>query len=313
MLGWQALNLFAAAPLHQPCARRVNQPVSLRQTLLHTLQVARPGLWTTQLWFYLLPLGGLRLLEDWTFWLGAVYVMFPLSFLLYGWNDLADFQTDQLNPRKGNLLFGAKLGREELRKLPLRMAMVQLPFWGLLLWAIGPKFLIWIAACLAVNAAYNWPKVGLKGLPLLDVANQAGYLLVFVLSSWVNNAPQLSWPAMLFGALFAMHSHLLNEITDIDPDRAAGRRTTAVVIGVGPTKLIIATMLAAESLIMALYFDSLIVVLFCGIAAVGFVADYLWRREQVINDTQLRWVLIAWNVVTVLSMYWVWKEAMFVG
>ncbi|MEM6799032.1 MAG: UbiA family prenyltransferase [Planctomycetota bacterium] len=276
-----------------------------------TLQVARPGLWATQLWFYLLPLGGTHLLREWTFWLGAFYVLFPLGFLLYGWNDLADYETDQLNPRKGNLLFGAKLPKEELHRLPLRMALVQAPFWIAFTWVIGPEFLLWALACLAVNGAYNG--LGFKGLPLLDVLNQAGYLLVFVLSSWLNGVPQLGWPAMAFGALFAMHSHLLNEITDIEPDRAAGRRTTAVVIGVAWTKLTIAVLLALEAAIMDEYFDSRLVVLFLAAAAVGFFCDFALRGDKVLSDAQLKWLLIVWNVVAIASMHWVWREALFVG
>ncbi|MEN1678497.1 MAG: UbiA family prenyltransferase [Planctomycetota bacterium] len=281
--------------------------------LRQQLQVARPGLWATQLWFYLLPLGGMRLLGEWTFWLGAVYVMFPLGYLLYGWNDGADYETDRLNPRKGNYLFGAKLSREQLSRLPLRMALVQAPFWLAMAWAIGPKFWLWAAACLAVNAAYNWPRWGTKGLPLLDVLNQSGYLLVFVLSSWLNDAPQLPWPAMLVGALFAMHSHLVNEIADVDPDRVAGRRTTAVVIGVARTKLLIAAMLLAEAALMQAYFDSLMVVVFLAAAGAGFAIEAAIYRDRVMPEWQLRWVLIAWNLVAIASMHWVWREAIFVS
>lgn len=283
----------------------------MQREFWNTLLVARPGLWATQFWFYLLPLGGQRVLDEWTFWLGAVYVTFPLAYLLYGWNDLADYQTDQLNPRKGNLLFGARLPLEDLRKLPLRIALIQAPFFALFCYAIGPKFLLWVAACLAVNVAYN--ALGFKGLPVLDVLNQAGYLLVFVLSSWVNNLPQLTWPALLFGALFAMHSHLLNEITDLEPDRQAGRRTTAVVIGIRWTKLLVAALLASEAAIMATWFGSTLVATFLATAAAGFFADYLFRGTQGIPNRTLKWVLIAWNVVAVASMHWIWREALFVS
>jgi 4-hydroxybenzoate polyprenyltransferase len=282
-------------------------PTSLR----HTLQVARPGLWATQLWFYLVPLGGRHLLEEWTFWVGAIYVTFPLGYLLYGWNDYADYETDRINPRKGNYLFGAKLPREELQRLPLRIALVQTPFFLLFLWVIGPKFAWWVLAVMALNGAYNG--LGFKGLPVLDVLNQAGYLLVFVLSSWLNQTPQLSTPVFFFGALFAMHSHLLNEIADIQPDREAGRRTTAVVIGVGACKLVIAALLLAESVIAAVWIDSPLVSAFLVAAAGGFALLYAIDRDRPLSEQQLRWALIAWNVVAIASMYWVWREAIFVS
>jgi len=270
----------------------------------------------------LLPLGGYRLLHQPSFWLGAVYVTFPLGLLLYGWNDWADYETDRLNPRKGNWLFGAQLPPGELARLPWAIAVVQLPFFVVFLWLVGWKFLLWIAAALAVNACYNLPAVNFKGRPVVDVLAQSGYLLVFLLASWVNHVPQLSWPAMLFGMLFAMHSHLLGETTDIEPDRAAGRHTTAVVIGAAGTKLLIATMLLAESLIAvtllgdwrtSLADGRAIVGLFLLVAAVGFATDYIVRGGQTVSDHVLGGVLIAWNVVAIVSMYFVWRSGVFVG
>lgn len=293
-------------------------------TVRQLLEVARPALWSTQLWFYLLPLGGHRLLGTFEFWLGAVYVTFPLGLLLYGWNDWADYETDQRNPRKGNWLFGAKLPRDALAALPWRIAAVQLPFFVMFLWVIGAKFLLWIAAALAVDACYNLPSINFKGRPVLDVVSQSGYLLVFVLASWVNDVPQLPWPVFAFGLLFAMHSHLLAEITDIEPDRASGRRTTAVAVGAARTKMVIAAMLVCEALIVVLYtgqyFESgwaryakWILASFLGAAGMGFAIDWLVRGEETISDKHLGWVLVVWNVVAVTSMYFVWRVGLFVA
>ncbi len=261
----------------------------------------------------MLPLGGYEVIHQWEFWIGAVYVTFPLAFLLYGWNDYADFESDQLNPRKGNMLFGAKLSQEELSKLPWLISLVQLPFLIGMYYAIGSKFLLWILGCLAVNYAYNHPRFGFKAIPFLDVANQAGYLLVFVLSSWLNGVPQLAYPAMVIGAMFAMHSHLLNEIADYEPDRIVGKKTTAVLLGVGTTKLLIVGLLSLEAFMIAYYYNNLMVVAFLSIAAIGFLADWFWRREAIVTSKQLATVLVAWNVIAAGSIYWVWRSAMFIG
>jgi hypothetical protein len=47
-------------------------------------QVSRPGLWSTTALFYLMPLGHLPFWRSGAFWLGLVYVLFPLGFTLYG-------------------------------------------------------------------------------------------------------------------------------------------------------------------------------------------------------------------------------------
>ncbi|HEY6387401.1 MAG TPA: hypothetical protein VIX91_17140, partial [Candidatus Acidoferrum sp.] len=74
--------------------------------LVFLLQVSRPGLWSTTALFYLMPLGHADLLHSRTLWLGLFFVLFPLGFLLYGVNDIADAEADRLNPRKGTFLFG---------------------------------------------------------------------------------------------------------------------------------------------------------------------------------------------------------------
>lgn len=280
----------------------------LRQSLV----VSRPGFWLTQLWFYLLPLGGHRLLGEWTFWLGASYVMFPLGFLLYGWNDLADVSTDQANPRKGSLLFGARCTKSEMKGLPLRMALAQLPWWLALAWVIGAKFGIWIVAVLVVNAAYNARTLNFKGRPGVDLANQSGYLLVFVLSSWINDVPQLGWPAFVFGAMFAMHSHLVGQIMDIEPDRASGRRTTAVVIGMVPAKLLLAALLGMESVFVHLNFQTLPVTLFLAAGCCAFLLNVAVKKQAELTLMEMKALLIGWNIAALASMVWIWRNGVFV-
>ena len=135
-------------------------------------------------------------------------------------------------------------------RCPLRIFLVQLPFACCFVWLEGPKALVWLAALTLSTAVYNWPPPGFKGRPPFDVLNQVGYLLVFVLSSWLNRVPQLPWQTYLFGALFAMHAHLFGEIMDVEPDRLAGRRTTATTIGAVPAKALIAALLAAEGVLV---------------------------------------------------------------
>ncbi len=281
--------------------------------LYHTIAVSRPGFWSTQLWFYLLPLGGYRLLQEWTFWIGATYVMLPLGLLLYGWNDLLDVETDRHNPRKGNLLFGAKSSDQELRGLPARIAWVQGPFWVIFTLIIGPKFLLWVAATLAVNALYNSSAFNFKGRPWLDLANQIGYLLVFILSSWINQVPQLPWQAFVFGAAFAMHSHLLGQIMDYVPDQVKGRRTTAVVIGLVRAKLLLAVLLGVESLFAHVAFGAPPITLFMAAGAIAFLLNAVVKKEATLTVGEMKLLLYGWNVAAFASMYWVWQSGLFVG
>ena len=112
----------ATATISKPKAKR-------RFDLTFIIKASRPGLWATAAWFYLIPLGRRQVFGSAGFWLGLIYVTLPLGLIIYGWNDVADAEIDGFNPRKGTFLFGALGSRDQLARLPLQIALVQL-VWG---------------------------------------------------------------------------------------------------------------------------------------------------------------------------------------
>ena len=278
--------------------------------LIFILQASRPGLWLTSIWFYMLPLGGRNLFGSAPFWLGVLYMTFPMGLLLYGWNDYVDFEVDRVNPRKGSFLFGARGSIEQLRRLPLLIVLVQLPFLVAFCYLRGYRMLLCFAGMTVAAAIYNWPHYGFKSRPPLEILNQAGYLFVFLLSTWANRVPGLRWPALLFGALFAMHSHVLGEIMDLEPDRSVGRRTTAVLIGRVAAKLLISAFLLVETILLYLFYRDLVWTGFLLASSIGFALDatFFWRGRPYTSG-QMRFAMLAWNLIALGSMPWVWWNA----
>jgi 4-hydroxybenzoate polyprenyltransferase len=277
--------------------------------LAFLLQVSRPGLWSTTAMFYLMPLGHADLLHSGKLWLGLFFVLFPLGFLLYGVNDIADAEADRLNPRKGTFLFGSRGTREQLAALKWQVAVVQLPFLLAFYFLVGPRILWWYATLLLAVGLYNAPRLGWKGRPPFDVLIQASYLLVFVLSSWLNNAPQLPWQTFVFGALFAMHSHVLGEVMDIEPDRLSGRTTTATLIGRVPAKFLIAGFLCTETALAYFYFHDTVIAGFLAIGMLWFLLDAgaIWKNRAY-SPTEMRLFLWGWNIAALLGIFWNWKQ-----
>jgi 4-hydroxybenzoate polyprenyltransferase len=289
-----------AASLATPLRARSRQ-----SNFAFLLQVCRPGLWTTTALFYLMPLGRSINFSSARFWVGLAYVLIPLGFLMYGVNDIFDVKADRLNPRKGTFLFGS-LGRsEQLAALRWQIAALQIPFAGLFLLWIGAQVLPWFAALLAAVALYNAPRIGLKVRPPFDVLMQTSYLLVFVLSSWLNNVPQLPWQTFVFGALFAMHSHLFGEVMDIVPDRQAQRTTTAAQIGALRTKLLIAVFLGAEVALVTAYFHDRVIAGFLAGGMLWFIADALWLwGKRPYSPRMMTLFMFTWNVAATLLIVW---------
>src|SRR6202158_1776222 len=273
------------------------------------IQVSRPGLWSTTAMFYLMPLGHADFLHSGRLWLGLFLVLFPLGMLLYGVNDIVDAEGDLLNPRKGTFLFGSRGAREQLTALRWQIAVVQLPFLAAFYFLVGPRILLWYAPLLLAVGLYNAPRFGWKGRPPFDVLIQASYLLVFVLSSWLNHAPQLPWQTFLFGALFAMHSHVFGEVMDIEPDRLSGRQTTATLIGRVPAKLFIAALLCVEAALVHFFFRDWIISGFLTLGVMWFVLDasLLWR-DRAYSPMEMRLFMWGWNIAALLGMFWNWKR-----
>jgi 4-hydroxybenzoate polyprenyltransferase len=287
--------------------RDLAEKTARRSEMVFLLQVSRPGLWSTTALFYLMPLGQADFLHSRTLWLGLFYVLFPLGFLLYGVNDIVDAEADRLNPRKGTFLFGSLGAQEQLAALRWKIAAVQIPFLIVFLVLIGPRILIWFAVLLLAVTLYNAPRFGWKSHPPFDVLIQASYLLVFVLSSWLNGTAQLPWEAFLFGAMFAMHSHIFGEVMDIEPDRMSGRRTTATLIGTVRSKLLIAGFLCAETLLVYIFFRDLVITGFLGFGAAWFVFDALliWKNRPY-NPRTMRLFMWGWNAASFAGMFWNW-------
>jgi 4-hydroxybenzoate polyprenyltransferase len=104
-----------------------------------------------------------------------------------------------------------------------------------------------------------------------------------------------------------MHSHLFGQIMDVVPDRAAGRHTTATVIGIVPAKLLLVGFLAVEAMLVAWASAAFAMTAFLAIAALWFLVDatLLWR-ERLYTTAQMRLFLLGWNAVALASMPFVW-------
>lgn len=278
------------------------------QQILFYLKVSRPGLWFATLWLYLLPTSQMSSIwESPVFWYGFIYACFPLNFMVYGWNDIVDRATDALNPRKDSFWFGAQGSEQQLKQLWLPILIVQVLFYPLLIWIGGWKIVLVLLAFLVVNALYNLPKNGLRTLPPLDLLAQLGYLLIVPLSIWINDTAALPWQTYAYLFLFSMQSHLIGQVMDIVPDKAAGRRTTATILGIKKTKLLIIFIVFLEVFLLLTVYQEYI---FGGMLAFGLlwllIDLFIIYKTQVYSLQQMKLFAILSNIVAMISMAYVW-------
>ena len=275
--------------------------------MLYDLKISRPGLWFPTVWIYLVPftLNDQFWLEP-IFWLGFLFVCFPLNYLVYGLNDYNDHFADKENVRKGNFLFGAKASLEQLRPLPKKITLVVLPFIILFTWLRGYKMFLLLLFMIVINIAYNFKPFRFKERPPFEIFIQVGYVFTAFFSVVLNDLDMLPWQTILYLSLFAFQAHIAGEIMDIEPDLNSGKKTTATLIGRKKTKLIMLGLLLIESYILAFWFRDYVLAGFLGIFSLWLILDvFVFFKDKPYTLKQMTLFGLAMNASAILSMIWI--------
>ena len=160
----------------------------------------------------------------------VAFASFPLNLFVYGVNDLYDHATDRRNPRKGSVE-GALFERAELRSIARAALAVNAPFVALFALTGSGAALAALAALYAVAWAYSAPPLRLKARPGWDSLANAGYVLPLVFACLYLEVPNPPWLETTAFAVWAIGSHALTSVQDVEADRAAGVRTSATALG----------------------------------------------------------------------------------
>lgn len=275
--------------------------------MLHDLKISRPGLWFPTLWIYLVPFSlETHFWQDYNFWIGLLFVTFPLNYLVYGLNDYNDVKADEVNERKGNFLFGAKSTAEQLVSIPKKTAVILLPFLIYFTVVSGLKMLLLLVFMIVINIIYNFKPFRVKERPPFEICIQVGYVFTAFFSVVLNDLPMLPWQTILYLTLFAFQAHIAGEIMDIEPDLKAGKQTTATLIGRKNTKLLMLLLLLLETFILAYWFKDYVLSGFLAVFSLWLIVDvFVCFKEKPYSVQQMKLFGFAMNISALLSMIWV--------
>jgi len=167
------------------------------------------------------------------FVVGTLFFLIPYNVLMYGINDVFDYESDLRNPRKGGVE-GALLGPELHRPMVLLSTLLPLPFlvplilWGSLL-STGV-----LALALFFVVAYSAKNFRFKEIPFVDsVTSSLHFVMPAVFAMALVGAELTGLSLTLLASFFfwGMASHAFGAVQDVVADREAGVGSIATAIG----------------------------------------------------------------------------------
>jgi 4-hydroxybenzoate polyprenyltransferase len=155
-----------------------------------------------------------------------VYFLVPANVLLYGVNDVFDADVDAENPKKEGREARWRGGRTILAAIAVS---------GLLgvgiAAAVPPIAWPYLAGFFFLAVEYSAPPLRFKTTPFLDSSSNGLYILPGAAAYAALSGTHPPVPALVGAWLWTMGMHTFSAVPDIEPDREAGIRTTATVLG----------------------------------------------------------------------------------
>ncbi len=170
---------------------------------------------------------------DLTLVVGTLFFLVPYNLAMYGINDVFDYESDLVNPRKGGIE-GAVVAPQFHRPILWASFIACLPFVAFLI-AVGD----WastaiLALSLFAVIAYSVKGLRFKELPFLDSITSSFHFVspalfgIVLAHSAVNTAQSLVLTAFF---LWGVGSHAFGAVQDVVSDRNGGIRSIATVMG----------------------------------------------------------------------------------
>ncbi len=176
----------------------------------------------------------------------GLYFLFPANLLIYGVNDIFDFETDKLNPKKQEYETLVQPG--DRRLLWIAILVTNLPF-TIAATFFNAAVLAAFAGFLFFSIFYSAPPVRAKAIPVVDSLFNVLYVFpgIFAFALITGNFPPVA--AIAAGGFWTAAMHAYSAIPDMASDRLAGVETVATFLGRNGTHLFCSACYLAAALL----------------------------------------------------------------
>tara|TARA_B100001245_G_scaffold84100_1_gene60647 strand:+ start:4269 stop:5129 length:861 start_codon:yes stop_codon:yes gene_type:complete len=229
-----------------------------------------------------------------TFWIATIYFLIPYNLLMYGVNDVFDYESDIRNPRKGGLE-GAKEKRAFHPIILWSATLTNAPFIiYLLITGTFVSNLLFIGLIFFV-LAYSIAGLRFKEIPVLDSITSSIHFvgpMVYAFTLTGLDYPYIPYVVAFF--LWGAASHAFGAIQDIIPDRQGKLSSVATVLGARPTVRIVFLLYITASTILVTQGWPAALIGVAGLVYAGNVVPYLHITDAKSATANRGWRRFIW-------------------
>jgi 4-hydroxybenzoate polyprenyltransferase len=208
------------------------------ETIKKLFWVSRPVSWINTAYPFAVAYFLVTRSFDATFFLGSLFFLIPYNLLMYGINDVFDYESDLRNPRKGGIE-GALLEPRYHRITVIAAVASSVPFILFLTFAGTSASTGWLYLFVFTVIAYSAKGLRFKEKPFLDSLTSSSHFvgpMIFGLS--IAGANLADPNILMFIAAFSLWgiaSHAFGAVQDVKADREGGIASIATAIGARAT------------------------------------------------------------------------------
>jgi len=215
--------------------------------------------------------------------IGTLYFLIPYNLLMYGVNDVFDYESDIRNKRKGGVQ-GVVLNKKLHKSTIISAVIVNIIFLAYLFSQTTNRSAIVLVLVIFMVIAYSVPRLRFKEIPILDSFTSSchfvGPLLFAVSLSSFNKSVIL---ILISFALWGMASHAFGAVQDIKADKSANISSIATFLG-GRTTVIFSVLLyLASSLTITLLAFSHPSALWAALIPIAYIIN-IWPFINITED-----------------------------
>jgi 4-hydroxybenzoate polyprenyltransferase len=266
------------------------------------LKVSRPRFWIYVFGPYLVGLAAaISSREDllrFDILIFAIFFLFPANLLIYGINDIFDWETDRLNPKKAE--YEMLVRPESHRRLAIWIVVLNLPF-VIAAYFFAPQALPSLAGFIFFSVFYSAPPIRAKAIPIIDSIFNVLYVFpgAFAYQTIMGEFP----PLLVFAAgwLWTMAMHAYSAIPDIQADREAGVSTVATLLG-GSGTLIFCLACYLASAVLSFHYLGFASIVGGAIYAVMIAISFFSNSSDGIFSTYQRFPIV--NAIVGFALFW---------